>query len=342
VKIGDFDTSAKVLVVAEIGNNHEGDVGRAREMVHAAADSGAGAAKFQTFDTDHYVGRADRARYERLKSFELSHDEFAELSELARSLDLLFISTPFDLASAAFLAEVADALKVASGDNSFYPLLNAVGGAGKPVIFSTGLSDLSQVRRTLGALADAGARDVAVLHCVASYPVPPEQAALRAIPRLRDELAQYETQNDSVRLEIGYSDHVIGIEAAMLSAALGARIVEKHFTLEGIESDFRDHELSATPPQLRELVDAIDRAHEMLGDFEKTIQPAESANVSALRRSIVAAADLPQGHVLRLEDITWIRPSGPLAPGDEDQVVGRRLRHPVVFGQQLAPDDLEG
>lgn len=342
MKIQDFDTTEQVLAVAEIGNNHEGDVGRARELVHAAAESGAAAAKFQTYRTDYFVGRADAARYAQLKSFELTYDEFAELSELTRSLGLLFISTPLDLASARFLSEIADGLKVASGDNTFYPLLRAVGGAGLPVMFSTGLSDLTQVRRTLETLLEAGARDVGVLHCVASYPVPPDQAGLRAIPALRHELGPYEALDASLRLEIGYSDHVLGVEAAVLAVALGARIVEKHFTLEGIESDFRDHELSGTPAQMSELVDRIHSASQMLGSLEKEVQASEKENLAAIRRSIVAASDLPAGHVLGDEDITWIRPAGHLAPGEEDKILGRSLRHPVTFGQQLAPGDVDG
>lgn len=334
--IGNRDTSRRVLVVAEIGNNHEGRFEVAQELVRRAAECGVDAVKTQTFRTEHYVSCQDAARFARLKSFELSEAQIGALSELAHSLGLLFLSTPFDLASAAVLEPLVDAYKIASGDINFYPLLARVADSGKPLIISTGASDLEQVARTVEFVRarwrERGvAGDLAVLHCVSSYPVPPAQANLRSIPFLADRLG----------VTVGYSDHVIGCEAAVLAVGLGARIVEKHFTLDKGFSDFRDHQISADPAEMRDLVARIGEASAMLGEFAKEVQPAERAAVAEIRRSIVAGGDLPVGLRLREADITWIRPAGGLPPGDEDRLVGRVLRRAVHFGEPLSPADVE-
>ena len=335
--IGNVDTSARVLVVAEIGNNHEGSFDVARDLVKQAAAAGVGAVKFQTFRTDHYVSASDAARYKRLKSFELSEAQFGELARVARSLGLLFISTPLDLGSAAFLDGIVDAFKIASGDNNFFPLLAQVAKTGKPVIVSTGLADLDLVARAVSFVrsqwTEVGvAGRLAVLHCVSSYPVPPEEANVSAVKVLAERF-------DCC---VGYSDHTKGIDAAVLSVAAGARIIEKHFTLDKHYSDFRDHQLSADPPEMRQLVEKVRLASTLLGAGVKAVQPCESAGLQATRRSIVAGRDLPVGHRIALEDLMWIRPGGGLEPGREGELMGRRLKRPVPFGEQLHPSDVEG
>ncbi|MBI2096653.1 MAG: N-acetylneuraminate synthase family protein [Candidatus Sungbacteria bacterium] len=260
----------------------------------------------------HYVSGADESRFKRLKSFELSFDQFGALARLAHSLGLLFISTPFDLESANFLAGTADALKIASGDNNFYPLIARAAESGKPLIVSTGLSDLAQVKRTVKFIEDKwGARraagHLAILHCISAYPVPPEQANLRAIPFLAKLLS----------CTVGYSDHTLGLEAAVTAVALGARIIEKHFTLDKNYSSFRDHQLSADFFEMSELVKRVQLVNSMLGRPEKKVLAAEEGNIAAIRRSIVAGRDLPQGHRIALADLTWIRPGGGLEPGSE-------------------------
>lgn len=272
------------LIVAEIGNNHEGDPGVARELVLRAEASGADMVKFQTFRAALFANPADPERRRRLEGFELAFDTFAELAELARANGIGFCSTPLDLESARFLAGVADALKVASGDITFAPLLDALGASGKPVILSTGASTLEEVRGALDRLTRAGMTgDCAVLHCVSAYPAPADQANLRAVATLRRALP------DRI---VGYSDHTIGPRAAVLATALGARVIEKHFTLATDYSDFRDHALSADPDSLAELVRQVRAASALLGDGEKRVQPAEEGMRPAIRRAIRAARDL--------------------------------------------------
>jgi len=328
--------SGRPFVVAEVGNNHEGRFDVAERLVREAAACGADAVKFQTFDADRFVRRADEARWKRLRSFQLTHAQFRALAELARSLDLVFFSTPLDLPSAEFLDEIAACFKIASGDNDFYPLIARAVRSGKPVIVSTGASDLAQVERVVAFVQrEAGAAglpvQLAVLHCVSAYPAAPAQVNLRAIPFL------------AARLDcpVGYSDHTVGIEAAVLAAALGAAIVEKHFTLDHAFSDFRDHQLSADPAEMRQLVERVRGAAVLLGRAAKEIQPDEQAMLQPIRRSIVAGRDLPAGHRLAREDLLWIRPAGGLPPGEEARLVGRALRRAVAFQEQLRPEDVE-
>lgn len=335
MKIQSFDTSRDVLVVAEIGNNHEGDVDVARQLVHRAAECGAHAVKFQTYRTELFVAPHDEARFQRMKSFELSPDEYRELHALAKSLGLLFISTPLDVQSAAFLAELVDCFKIASGDNNFFPLIESVCATGKPLIVSTGVSGLGQVAAAVRFVEKCWQTrnidgQLAVLHCVSNYPVEPKDANLSAIRVLRERL----------RCEIGYSDHTLGIDACLAAVALGARIVEKHFTLDTNYSDFRDHHMAADPCELTQLVDRIRTVSLMLGTGEKKVGLSELGMEPLIRRSIVAAKNLPDGHLLSRDDLTWLRPGNGLPPGQEEQLVGHVLKRPVTMGQTIQLADV--
>lgn len=336
MRIGNIDTEREVLIVAEIGNNHGGSYARAEEMIGRAAEAGASAVKFQTFHTEDYVSRSDIERFNRLKSFELTEEEFARLAGITASHGLLFISTPFDLASVECLSQMVSAFKIASGDNNFYPLIRKVAESGKPVIVSTGVSDLEQTQFSHAFVRhvwrELGIRqDIALLHCVASYPVVKEEANLGAITELKKAFGCC----------IGYSDHTLGTEAAVLAVALGARIIEKHFTLDKYQSDFRDHQISADPNEMAELVKRVRMASVLIGTGTKVPQGSEKRNESSVRRSIVAARDLEAGTFLTMDDLTWTRPAGGLMPGDEYRILGRRLRAQVRAGQPLQTDMLD-
>ncbi len=336
MNIGGVDLKRDVLVIAEIGNNHEGSIETAKALVRKAAECGAHGVKFQTFQTKYFVSPRDKARYDRLSGFELSFAEFKELQQLAKSMGLLFLSTALDMESAAFLESIVDCYKIASGDNNFYPLIERICKTGKPIIVSSGLSDVEQIRRTAQFIRERwyslGVRqELAVLHCVSSYPVPPEQANIRAVTTLAREL----------QCTVGYSDHTEGILACVVAVTLGARIIEKHFTLDKQYSDFRDHRLSADPGEMAQLVRQIAEIAVLLGTGEKIPQRNEAESEQLIRRSIVAAVDLPAGHRVRWEDLTWIRPGGGLPPGDESRVVGKQLKRPLVFGESIMPADME-
>lgn len=330
MKIANWDLERDILVVAEIGNNHEGSYGLAEEMIGLAARAGARAVKFQTYKTEHYVSREDEARFRRLKSFELTEGEFQRLGTVAKDAGVLFLSTPFDIDSARFLEPLVPAFKIASGDNNFFPLIDVIAHTGKPIILSSGLADLEQIQITRDFIWNIWRKqgikqELAVLHCVSSYPTPAKEANLLAITQIRKQLG----------ITVGYSDHTLGIEAAVLSVALGARIIEKHFTIDKNYSDFRDHQLSADPEEMALLVQRVRETGEMLSKGDKTIQKSERAVEGAMRRSIVARRDMPKGTTISIEDITWVRPAIGLPPGKEHLVVGKSLSRAVKSGEPI-------
>jgi len=335
MKIGEKDLERDVLIIAEIGNNHEGDFGLAQEMIALAAAAGADAVKFQTIVPDRLVSATQHDRIRQLRRFQFSYDQFASLKATADGHGVMFLSTPFDLESAAFLNSLVPAYKIASGDNTFWPLLDAVARTGKPIILSTGLMDLGEAAQTLRYLQDRWMehglkQEVALLHCVVNYPTAPADANLLA---LRD-LA-------GLGVTVGYSDHTIGTDAAALSVALGARIIEKHFTIDKNHSDFRDHQLSADPSELAALVKRVQETVAMLGSGLAGHRANEAEITPRVRRSIVASRDLPAGSILTAEDLTWVRPGGGLEPGREGELLGRQVIRPLAAGELVLPEDCQ-
>jgi len=334
--IGNHNTEKRVLIIAEIGNNHEGDVKLAKRMIAAAAEAGADAVKFQTLRAKKTVRPQDKARFETLKQFELTFDQFESLVTVAHREGVVFLSTPFDLSAAEFLNGLVPCFKIASGDNNFIPLIEKIASFGKPVIMSTGLAGLPEISYAKALIEriwyERGLNvELALLHCVTSYPAPDEEANLNGIRTLEKKFG----------VCVGYSDHCLGIKAAVMSVAVGARIVEKHFTLDKNQSDFRDHRLSADPNEMRSLVENIREIEKMLGSGKVDLSDSEKANMAAVRRSIANSKDLSVGHCLNLSDICWLRPGLGLAPGNESKIIGRTLKQDIVKGTILKEDLLE-
>lgn len=332
MRIGPVDLDRDVLVVAEIGNNHEGDLGLAEALVAMAAEAGAQAVKFQTIVPERLVGPDQTARLAQLARFAFSPDQHARLAEVAAAAGVMFLSTPFDLGSVAMLDPLVPAFKIASGDNDFVPLLEWVAATAKPVLLSTGMRDLDGARAAAETVRAVWRRrgtnpGLVLLHCVSAYPTPPEDANLRALGALA-----------GLGATVGYSDHTLGIGAAPLAVALGARVIEKHFTIRHDHSAFRDHQLSADPGELTALVARVREANAMLGDGHKRIAPAEEATAAAARRSIAAVRDLPAGHRIAFADLAWLRPAGGLSPGREGELVGRTLTAGIAAGMRILPE----
>ena len=242
--------------------------------------------------------------------------------------------TPFDIQSAQFLNPLVPAFKIASGDNNFYPLIEAVASLNKPILLSGGIATLAELQYTVDFIRriwnkNRTPQDLAVLHCVASYPTEKNEANLKAIESLK-----------KLNVTVGYSDHTIGIDAAILSVALGARVIEKHFTIDKNYSDFRDHKIAADPKDLAELVKRVREAEIMLGDGVKRAMPSEELNREKVRRSIAVRRDMKAGETLQVADLIWVRPGNGLAPGEESSVVGRPLAKPAKKGQILTMNDL--
>lgn len=336
--LGKFDTARQPLLIAEIGNNHEGDAVLAQEMADAALDAGAHAVKFQIINPLRLVNRSQTQRIAQLSRYQLPHQAFVDIAGKVKSRGGLFMASAFDMDSLAAISPHLDAIKIASGDLDFTPFLAQAAATGKPVILSTGMSSLDEISNAVATIRDnlpVGMQPedaLAILHCVSLYPTPLEQANLSAIETLRK----------SFNLTIGYSDHTLGIEAAIMAIMLGARIIEKHFTLDKTRSTFRDHALSADPQDMSRLAEILRACDAMVGSGERTLDMADAETRTAARRSIAAARDLPADTVLTIGDLDFLRPSGGLPPTALDKVLGHRLlvdlkMHDTILEAHLSP-----
>jgi len=323
------------FILAEAGVNHNGVPELARRLVDVAAEAGADGVKFQTFKTDRLVSRQARkagyqvqttggteSQFEMLRRLELSADAHRDLVARGQQRGLLFLSTPFDPESADLLDSLGvPAFKIGSGDVTNLPLLRHVARKGKPMLLSTGMSRLGEVEDALRAIEEAGHPDLILLHCVSSYPAEPKDVNLRAMATLAA----------AFQVPVGYSDHTIGSEVALAAVALGACVIEKHFTLDRTLPG-PDHQASIEPAELKALVQGIRTVEQALGTGRK--EPAESeADVArAARRSLVMAKDAPAGTVLTEDLVAVQRPGTGLPPALLPCVLGRRLREDVTAG----------
>lgn len=335
------------FIIAEAGVNHNGSVDTGTALIDAAAAAGADAVKFQTFTAATLVTqRAERAAYQQrnmggdegqyamLKRLELSHAEFAALNAHADRCGITFLSTPFDDASARFLVEELGMtpIKIPSGEVNNLPFLRYLASFRRPVILSTGMSDIDEVDQALVALReDDAALPVTLLHCTTNYPCPFDEVNLRAMATLRHRFG----------CPVGYSDHTMGIEVPIAAAAMGATVIEKHFTLDRAAPG-PDHRCSLEPDELRRMVAAIRHIETALGDGTKRPTAAETAIRSLVRRSLVARRDLPAGAMLTRADLQSKRPAGGIPPAAIDQIVGRMLCRGVRADAPLMWEDLEG
>jgi N,N'-diacetyllegionaminate synthase len=304
MKLKNFNLKKKVFIIAEVGNNHEGNFSIAKKLVRLAAKAGADAIKFQTFKTENFIRKKDINRFKQLKKFELSYEQFKSLKKLAHIKKIKFISTPLDLESADFLIKNADLIKIASGDNNFFPLIEKVLKSKKSIIISTGMINILQIKDLTNYIykvigKKSAVKRIALLHCVTSYPVEDEFANLRSV--------EYLIKNS--KLTIGYSDHTIGNEACIAAVAMGAKIIEKHFTINKKFSKFRDHALSADYIDLKNIVSGIRKVEKQLGRFNKEIQKPEKKLIKIVRRAAYANKDIFPGEKLTTENINFLRPA---------------------------------
>ena len=330
-------------VIAEIGHNHQGDLGKAKRLFDEARSAGADAVKLQKRDNRTLYTRAAFDKpYEHENSFGLTYGEHREALEFGRAeyLELIayaqrigvtFFATAFDVPSADFLAELdLPAYKIASADLRNLPLLRHVASFGRPMVISTGASQLADVLRAHAAVAEIHA-EIALLQCTAGYPAAWEELDLGVITTFR------ELFPDTV---IGLSSHDNGIAMAVAAHALGARVVEKHFTLDRALKG-TDHRFSLEPQGLRKLCRDLGRLHVAIGDGTKKVYASETAPATKMAKKLVAARRLPAGHVLEAEDVAMKSPGDGLAPYELERVVGRRLLRALAEDEGLRLDMLE-
>lgn len=319
----------RTIIIAEAGVNHNGSMERAREMVAAAKEAGADYVKFQTAVPElvisTYAPKAEyqkdtdgtgRSQLEMCKAIHLPLDAYAELKALCEETGIGFMSTPFDLVSIDLLAELGqDYMKVPSGEITNLPYLERIAYHGIPVIISTGMATTEEARRAIDILTSGPLTtdDITVLHCNTQYPTPMRDVNLRAMLTLRDALG----------VKTGYSDHTTGIEVPVAATALGAAVVEKHFTLSR-ELPGPDHKASLEPQELKQMVRAIRNIELALGSSDKHVTDSERGNMAVARKSIVALRDIKEGEILTEENITTKRPGNGISPMRWHEILGTR------------------
>ncbi len=321
-----MDRKKNVFIIAEAGVNHNGSVDLAKKMIGAAARAGADAVKFQTFIAEKLVCRnavkaeyqktttdADQSQFEMLKTLELDKFAHQELLSCCRKKGIKFLSAPFDLASIDLLNTLGlDIFKIPSGEITNLPYLRKIGSLGKKIILSTGMADLQEIEATVKVLHQCGTTqdDLVVLHCNTQYPTPMDDVHLQAM----------QTIKRKCNVRVGYSDHTLGIEVPIAAVALGAEVIEKHFTLDQ-SLDGPDHSASLLPDELKAMVTAIRNIEKALGRDEKKVTESEQENRAVARKSIVAARKIRAGEVLSEENLTVKRPGTGINPMDWDRVL---------------------
>lgn len=317
----------KIFVIAEAGVNHNGSMETAKKLVDVAAMAGADAVKFQTFKAENLVCKDARkaeyqmettdqaeSQFDMLKKLELTSEMHVQLKEYCKQKGIMFLSTPFDVDSLHYLVELGvDIIKLPSGEITNYPLLREAGKTGKKIIISSGMSALQEVRDAVQVLKSSGGSDVTVLHCNTEYPTPYVDVNLRAMLTIKESLG----------VPIGYSDHTQGIEVPIAAAAMGAAVIEKHFTLDK-NMEGPDHKASLEPNELQRMVRAIRTVENALGDGEKAPSESEKGNMGIVRKSIVAKCDIEAGELFTESNLTTKRPGTGISPMQWDQVIGQR------------------
>jgi sialic acid synthase SpsE len=331
---------APVFVIAEIGLNHGGSIERALELVDAAAQAGASAVKLQTLYADRLIAaacpapahvRASSLR-EFFASFELDLDAHEKVVARARRHGLAVMTTPFAEDVVPALSQIGfDAYKIASGDITYLGLIGKVAATGRPVVISSGMSDLTDVGAALHAARAAGGEELAVLHCVSAYPVPSGSENLRAIATLAD----------AFRETVGLSDHGSGLASAVAAVTLGACIYERHLVLPG-DTDAIDAPVSSTPVELAAIVRAMEQTRCALGSGIKVCQSAEAVNVTASRRGLYARRAMRAGERISHADVIALRPATSVAPSRIGALVGATLTRDVTAGAPFDPGDFAG
>lgn len=327
----------KCLIIAEAGVNHNGSTDIAKKLIDNAVEAGVDAIKFQTFKAENLVTKnAPKATYQKnstgdgsqldmLKKLELSLEQHTELIEYCKNKGILFLSTPFDFESVDLLEKFDITMyKIGSGDLTNIPLLRYIARLGKPMIVSTGMANLGEIECAVNAIKNEGNKDIMLLHCTSNYPTAYEDVHLNSMI----------TMKNSFDLDIGYSDHTVGIEVSIAAVAMGAKVIEKHFTLDK-NMEGPDHKASLNPKELKEMVASIRNIEFALGSKEKKCRDNEKNTKLVARKSIVAALNIKKGDVITKDNITFKRPETGLSPMYTDELIGKIATEDIMLDEQI-------
>jgi len=326
--------SYRPFVIAEIGNNHEGDIAAARDLIYAAKESGVDAVKFQAIVPSSLVSSDQSQRIDQLNKFCLTMDEFKDLSALAKKLNLIFFTSVFDINLVDELSKIQKIFKISSGDNTYTDLIDRVAHANLPTIISTGGLCLKQIDdlQTHFLPVHNETENLALLHCVSNYPTLPENAQLGMIELMR---LRYP------KLIVGYSDHTLGNDACYLAAALGAKIIEKHFTMSHTFSDFRDHQLSANPTEMTELIRSLPEAYSLVGRSKADLNRSDLL-MTGVRRKAIASRIIAAGEKFNIENIKWLRVTKDSGIADRDLIYGKNAARDIEEGELIDFESIQG
>jgi sialic acid synthase SpsE len=334
----EFLPSNRPYIIAEIGGNHGGSVNKAKQYVTAAAEAGADSAKFQLYQAENLIhedepplplaGDNYDTQYGRFKELELSKKEWTEVINHCKSEGIDFSASVFDREMLDFVKSDTPFIKIASGDLTNLPLLRYSASTEKPIILSTGFSTLEEIRSVVTDLSDT---ELVLLHCMGCYPTPDEEANLEMISTLSSEFG----------VPVGYSDHTVGTLAPIMSVAKGARVIEKHFTLNK-DQEIGDHRLSATPTEMQKIVTESKRAHEMNGSARGSkIYDCEKEIRTNMRRSLATRTHINEGEELTTDKITALRPSAGISPLKYDEIVGKYVKKDIAPKEILTQSDIK-
>ena len=324
-------TGGEPYIVAELNSSHQGKISTAREMIDAAKECGGNAVKFQSWSAeslycqDYYAQNPIAKRM--VRGFSLKPEELLELAEYCNEIGIDFSSTPYSEEEVDFLVERCGApfIKAASMDINNLPYLRYIAKTGVPVVLSTGMASMEEIEAAVGEIENAGNDNICILHCVSLYPAEEQFVNLNNMVRLKEKFPKY---------AVGYSDHTIGSEAACASVALGAALVEKHFTLNNKKIGW-DNQMATEPGEMKELVDKCRRVYRSLGDYERKLTRDELEQRRKMRRSIVAAVDMPKGHKIEEKDLTAKRPGDGISVSEYERVIGRILDRDIQKDQLI-------
>ena len=323
----------KVIIIAEAGVNHNGDIKLAKKLIDAASEAKVDYVKFQSFKADKLVspdakkadyqikniGDNDDSQYQMLKQLELSSEDHLELISYCNSKKINFFSTAFDVDSISYLSSLNfDMFKVPSGELTNYPYLRAIGKTNLPVFLSTGMANLDEIEKAINVLISNGTKksEITVLHCNTEYPTPMKDVNLKAMLTIKEKLG----------VSIGYSDHTLGIEVPIAAVAMGAEVIEKHFTLDRSLKG-PDHKASLEPDELKEMVCAIRNIEKAIsGNGIKEASLSEKKNIHIARKSIHLNKNLSEGHIICEEDIIALRPGDGISPMEWNTIIGKKLK----------------
>ena len=335
MKLFGKDLDKDIVIIAEIGVNHEGSIESAMNLIRLAYESGADAVKFQSYTPERFITSDDKERMKRVKNFHLNESDHLKLISHATNLGIPFFSTAVTEDWIPFLKNNTEVIKIASGDITFEPTIRLAAKTGKPVILSTGGANMQEIRKAIDWFKDSSENKeikdkLIIMHCVSAYPTPLERANLYSINYLKEQTG----------LTVGYSNHVQGTIAPLIAMGLGANVIEVHFTDSRENKIFHDHALSLNPSELKDIVDSSKKIKLSLGEYKKVCLDIEKDNILLIRKGLVAGKEIKAGKIIDKEDLMYARPATEFNSGELLSLIGKVCSSDIEKGHKITKKNI--